>query len=361
MRKLSLSATGAVAVFCTVLSALALAASAQAAAAAGPPTVSLNTVTNVTDASATIRGAVNPERAVTQYVYIYGTTPALGSYTPAALTQVGSGTGSTGSSNVTENRTLTGLTPGTTYYYELWANNAHGTQTSQVASFTTSAAATVATEPATGVGRYAATLAGTINPNSQATTYYFQYGTTTSYGLQTAPLTIAAGSTPLVVSTAVPALEPGTVFHYRLVATHGSTSGMTYPVSATTTSTVVGTDLTFQTLPWPRPASTLSLSVTPRTSKRVPVTFRASGRVGLAYTVTPALGCHGTVYVRVYQGSRQLAVSKTTVSPTCTYRTTARVAKVSGTGATHLTVQAHFDGSTWAAPSSFERLQVTVR
>ncbi len=158
--------------------------------------------------------------------------------------------------------------------------------------------------------RYVATLVGTLNPASQATTYYFQYGTTTAYGLQTSPVTIAAGSTPLTVTATAPGLQSGTVFHYRLVATHGSTSGTTYPVTATTTSTVIGTDLTFQTLPWPRPASSIAFTVAPLTPRRAPVTFHMLGRVGLAYTITPALGCNGTVIVRVYQGLRQLAVSQ---------------------------------------------------
>ncbi len=357
MRKLFLRATGAVAILCAALSVLALAASAEAASA---PTVSLNTVTGITDASATLRGAVNPEGAATQYQYIYGTTPTLGSYSPAAPTTVGSGNGSTASSNIAENRTLTGLTPATTYYYELWAKNANGTHTSQVASFTTSAAASITTEPATSVARYTAALVGSINPNSQSTTYYFQYGTTTAYGLQTAPVTVAAGSTPLTVMATVPGLQPGTVFHYRLVATHGSTSGTTYPVTATTTSTVVGSDLTFQTLPWPRPASSLSFSVSPLTPRRAPVTFRASGHVGLAYTVTHELGCHGTVVVRIYQGARQLAVAQAAVGPACGFRTTARVTEVRGAGSVRLTAQAHFQGNTWAAPSVIKRVQLSV-
>lgn len=357
MRKLFLSATSAVAILCATLSALALAASAEAASA---PTVSLNTVTGITDASATLRGAVNPEGAASQYQYIYGTTPSLGSYSPAAPTTVGSGNGSTGSSNITENRTLTGLTPSTTYYYELWAKNANGTRTSQVASFTTSAAASITTEPAISVARYTATLVGTVNPNSQSTTYYFQYGTTTTYGLQTAPVTVPAGSTPITVTAVIPGIQPGTVFHYRLVATHGSVSGTTYPVTATTTSTVVGADLTFQTLPWPRPASSLSFNVSPLTPRRAPVTFHASGKVGLAGTVTPALGCHGTVVVRIYQGSRQLAVAEATVGSACGFRANARVTRVRGAGTVRLTAQAHFQGNTWAAPSAIKRLQLSV-
>ena len=45
----------------------------------------------------------------------------------------------------------------------------------------------------------------------------------------------------------LPGIEPGTVFHYRLIASHGPT--------ATTT----GADVTFATLPWPRPPHQLEL------------------------------------------------------------------------------------------------------
>ena len=37
------------------------------------------------------------------------------------------------------------------------------------------------------VGQSSATVNGTVNPNGQSTTYYFKYGTTTTYGLQTSP------------------------------------------------------------------------------------------------------------------------------------------------------------------------------
>ena len=44
------------------------------------------------------------------------------------------------------------------------------------------------TGPATGISQTSATLTGTVDPNNEATTYYFEYGTTTSYG-STTPVT----------------------------------------------------------------------------------------------------------------------------------------------------------------------------
>ena len=61
------------------------------------------------------------------------------------------------------------------------------------------------------------TLTGTVDPNGAATTYFFQFGTTSLYGLQTAAGTVT-GSKPHHVAVAVSGLAPFTRYHYRLVA-----------------------------------------------------------------------------------------------------------------------------------------------
>src|SRR5213078_592347 len=56
------------------------------------------------------------------------------------------------------------------------------------------AAPTVSTGGVTGIRTSSATVAGTVNPNGAATTWWFQYGSSTSYG-STAPSPAAsAGS-----------------------------------------------------------------------------------------------------------------------------------------------------------------------
>ncbi|HUB03731.1 MAG TPA: hypothetical protein VMA76_01620 [Solirubrobacteraceae bacterium] len=69
-----------------------------------------------------------------------------------------------------------------------------------------------------GVGATTAALSGGVYPNGLDTTYYWQYGTTTSYGAQTGPVDIGAGQAPVAVTGALSGLAPGTVYHYRLVA-----------------------------------------------------------------------------------------------------------------------------------------------
>jgi RHS repeat-associated protein len=88
----------------------------------------------------------------------------------------------------------------------------------------------VTTEAATSVGETAATLKGQVNPHGYASTYQFEYGTTTSYGTKvpaTAEST-GSGTTNVAVSKAISGLKGNTTYHYRVSATnvYGTTSGV---------------------------------------------------------------------------------------------------------------------------------------
>jgi hypothetical protein len=75
---------------------------------------------------------------------------------------------------------------------------------------------------ATAVSFGSATLNGSLNPKGSDTSYYFQYGATKLYGLQTGILDAGAGTHALHVSVAIGGLQPLTVYHYRLVAVNAS-------------------------------------------------------------------------------------------------------------------------------------------
>jgi hypothetical protein len=92
----------------------------------------------------------------------------------------------------------------------------------------------VATLPATLVGDTGATLQGRVNPSGNPATAYFEYGTTTAYGTTTPVQSIPTGSTDVDVSAAITGLTAETTYHYRLVASGGTT--------------VRGEDQTFTTL-----------------------------------------------------------------------------------------------------------------
>jgi streptogramin lyase len=78
------------------------------------------------------------------------------------------------------------------------------------------------TGAASNVSAGTATLNGTVNPNGPPETYYyFEYGTTTAYGADapTPPGTdVGFGEVAVPASTTIGGLQPGTTYHYRIVA-----------------------------------------------------------------------------------------------------------------------------------------------
>jgi PKD repeat protein len=80
------------------------------------------------------------------------------------------------------------------------------------------------------VSAHGATISGGIYRNGLDTKWSIQYGPTTSYGTQTTPIDVGAGSTPVAVTGYLSQLTPGSTYHYRLVAqnTVGTTYGYDY-------------------------------------------------------------------------------------------------------------------------------------
>lgn len=78
----------------------------------------------------------------------------------------------------------------------------------------------VTTGPAANVGQSTATLTGGVTPNERETTYFFEYGTTRSYGARVPdpPASAGAGNTRRAVTADIAGLAPATTYHYRLVA-----------------------------------------------------------------------------------------------------------------------------------------------
>jgi len=87
------------------------------------------------------------------------------------------------------------------------------------------AAPTAATGPVTAIGPTTATVLRTVNPNGTATTWHVEYGTSTTYGLQTTPASAGSGTSSVAVSPTIAGLKAGTTYHYRLVATNTARHG----------------------------------------------------------------------------------------------------------------------------------------
>jgi hypothetical protein len=80
------------------------------------------------------------------------------------------------------------------------------------------------------VKQTSATLNATIDPNNADTTYHFEYGTSSAYGASVPVPDADIGSGlngPVVVGQELSGLQPGSTYHYRVVATNaiGQTVG----------------------------------------------------------------------------------------------------------------------------------------
>jgi len=116
----------------------------------------------------------------------------------------------------------------------------------------------VSTGSATSVTATSTYLNGSIDPQGQDTTYFFQYGHTHSYGSQTAVADAGSFSQVLRIAVPVLGLTPLTTYHYRLIA-----------INATGAST--GGDHTFTTTALPL---TLGITASPN-----PVSFGGSATI----------------------------------------------------------------------------------
>ena len=83
-------------------------------------------------------------------------------------------------------------------------------------------APTAVTGPATSVGGTSATVTGSVDPGGEATSWYVEYGRTTSYGSRTATRSAGNGTVVVDVSEQLTGLTTGAAYHYRVVATNAT-------------------------------------------------------------------------------------------------------------------------------------------
>lgn len=77
-----------------------------------------------------------------------------------------------------------------------------------------------ATQPAWNVSATHATLNGMALPNGNPSVAWFEWGTDTNYGCETAVTGVGSGFNVVRVSAVIDGLTPGTIYHYRLVASN---------------------------------------------------------------------------------------------------------------------------------------------
>jgi len=87
-------------------------------------------------------------------------------------------------------------------------------------AFASAAPPTATTEAATAVRYEEAALEGSVNPEGLATSYWFEYGETTSYGtkIPISPESVGSGTSNAYVSKVATGLKESTTYHFRVVA-----------------------------------------------------------------------------------------------------------------------------------------------
>ncbi len=95
------------------------------------PTVTADAATNVVQKSATLNGTVNANDDTTTVVFEYGLTTGYGSTVTANPDTI------TGHTDTSVSKSVSGLTPSTTYHYRVVGNNSAGTSNGNDQAFTT--------------------------------------------------------------------------------------------------------------------------------------------------------------------------------------------------------------------------------
>jgi hypothetical protein len=190
------------------------------------PDLSTGATSHLTGTSVVLTGTVNPDsEGPATCRFAWGTTKGFGH-----TVECSEGIGEGDSPVPVDSVKLEGLTPDTEYCYRLQAENAakganpgglSAGEESEDRCFTT-AGLEADPEWSSDVSAEAATFDATINPRGVPTDYYFEYGASSSYS-SVAPAapgaSTGAAEGAINVSQHVQGLAPGTLYHYRLVAT----------------------------------------------------------------------------------------------------------------------------------------------
>jgi plastocyanin len=155
----------------------------------------------------------------------------------------------------------------------------------------------VITNPATLIASFSARLNGSVNPHGLTTTFHFQYGLTTGYGLTTPPQN-RSGNTPQNVSANAGNLMANRVYHFRIVASNAR--GTRFGVDRTFTArTPTGTPIvtTNPATNVARNSATLNSSVYPH-GLSTTVNFQYGPTTSYGST-TPTLTRTGNTYQNV--------------------------------------------------------------
>ncbi len=169
----------------------------------------------VAEHEATLRGSFEPDGLPTTYRFEYGVDTSYGQSTPGVAEPA-----STGAKTVA---TAVGdLLAGRTFHYRIVASNSLGTSYGEDRTFRSASPPEVSGVRATEVTASSAVLHARIDSVGYDTSYYFEYGTTPSYGtaIPLSPVDVGSSDQPQEVTQQISNLVPGVTYHFRVVATN---------------------------------------------------------------------------------------------------------------------------------------------
>ncbi|MBU1885400.1 fibronectin type III domain-containing protein, partial [Patescibacteria group bacterium] len=189
---------------------------------------------------------------------------------------------------------LTGLTPGTTYYYKAkWTDEDGNTGTSDEKSFSTSPAPTVHDVSAKSVGLTTSTIEYTAKGASKVKIYY---GKTTDFG---AVKEVSTSISETTYTTELTGLDDGTKYYYK-INTYDSES-----------DEYEGTVLDFTTLPRPKISSVRIQQVSGAAQPTALITWQSNTEVSSIVTYYPennSSEARDEVNVELIKGAHKMIV-----------------------------------------------------
>jgi len=316
------------------------------AAALQAPTVTTGSATSVSSTNATLNGTVNPNGTATQYQFLYGTSQTLAGSSVSGPYSLASGT-----SSQPVYATISGLSAGKTYYYELqsWnsANSSSNPTNGGILSFNTPSAAkttpTVSVTPASQSITTAQALSVTVSVSGSAGTptgsVTLSGGGYTSSAVAlvsgSAPFNIPAGqlltSSDTLTATYTPGTSSSSIYNGATgtatvsVSTPGKltpTVAVTPLSTSITTAQSVTVNVSVYTSSGPSPTGTVTVTIGSYTSQATPLT-NASASINISGsslspgTYTPTAHYSGDTNFNSASGTANNSVT-VTAAPTAT-------------------------------------------
>ena len=207
-----------------------------------PPAAGTDSASAITTTAAALTGSVNPNASSTQVWFEYSASSALDSSSSTPQQNIGGG-----STAQPVNATVSGLLPGTTYYYQIWASNLAGNAHGATMSFATSTPG-------------ASSVSLTSSPAGASITVT---GTGCSPGTYTTPANVTfSGDIVCTVTFADPQIIGGVPYAFHSSSLNGDTPSGANPLPVYSAGGSLSLDAAYAAVTGTAPSTATRFSVT---------------------------------------------------------------------------------------------------